>query len=60
MAGQLRLTLKKSLIHRVPKHRQVLDGLGLRRRHQTVIRQDTPAIRGMIRKVEFMLEVEEI
>jgi len=59
MAGKLRLTLKKSRIGRLPKHRQVLDGLGLKRRHQVVEREDTPSIRGMVKKVEFMLDVEE-
>ncbi len=60
MAGKLRLTLKKSKIGRLPSHRRVLDGLGLKRRHQVVERSDTPAVRGMVKKVEFMLEVEEI
>ncbi|MBW1872125.1 MAG: 50S ribosomal protein L30 [Deltaproteobacteria bacterium] len=40
MAGKLRLTLKRSRIGRLPKHRKILDGLGLKRRHQVVERED--------------------
>ena len=58
MAGKLRLTLKKSRIGRLPKHRQVLDGLGLKRRHQVVEREDTPSIRGMVNKVTHLVKVE--
>jgi large subunit ribosomal protein L30 len=59
MAGKLKITLKKSRIGRTQLQRKVLDGLGLRRRHQVVELKDTPAIRGMVKKVEFMLDVEE-
>jgi large subunit ribosomal protein L30 len=59
MAGKLKITLKKSRIGRTQHQRKVLDGLGLRRRHQVVELKDTPAIRGMVKKVEFMLNVEE-
>jgi large subunit ribosomal protein L30 len=60
MAGKLKITLKKSRIGRTPNQRQVLDGLGLKRRHQVVEREDTPSIRGMINKIAFMLDVQEI
>ena len=60
MAGKLKITLKKSRIGRTPNQRRVLDGLGLKRRHQVVEREDTPAIRGMVEKVAFMLDVQEI
>ncbi|HUU02580.1 MAG TPA: 50S ribosomal protein L30 [Myxococcota bacterium] len=59
MAGKLKITLMKSRIGRMPKQRQVLDGLGLKRRHQVVVREDTAAIRGMLKKIDFMLHVEE-
>ena len=39
--------------------RQTVRGLGLRRLHQVVERQDTPAIRGMILKVRHLVEVVE-
>jgi large subunit ribosomal protein L30 len=60
MAGKLKITLKRSRIGRTQLQRKILDGLGLRRRHQVVELKDTPAIRGMVRKVEFMLDVEEL
>jgi large subunit ribosomal protein L30 len=39
--------------------RQTIRGLGLRRLHQVVERQDTPAVRGMIHKVRHLVEVVE-
>jgi len=58
MAGQIKITLKKSGIGRSQYFTQVLKGLGLTRLHQTVARQDTPEIRGMIAKVSHMVAVE--
>jgi large subunit ribosomal protein L30 len=60
MAGKLKITLKKSRIGRSQVQRKVLDGLGLKRRHQVVEREDTPSIRGMVNKIAFMLDVQEI
>lgn len=60
MAGKLKITMKGSRIGRSKAQRKVLDGLGLKRRHQVVERMDTPAIRGMVNKVAFMLDVQEI
>lgn len=60
MAGKLKITLKKSRIGRSQAQRKVLDGLGLKRRHQVVEREDTPSIRGMVEKIAFMLDVQEI
>ena len=59
MAGKLRITLRRSSIGRKPGHRKVLEGLGLKRPNQVVEREDTPAIRGMVKKVDYMLDVEE-
>lgn len=59
MGKELKITLKKSLIGKSEKQRRVVRGLGLRKLNRTVIRQDTPEIRGMIEKVKFMLHVEE-
>jgi large subunit ribosomal protein L30 len=55
----LKVTLMKSRHHRKPGHLQCLAGLGLRNRHQTVVVADTPENRGMIRKVGYMVQVEE-
>ncbi len=53
----LRITLKRSPIGTPVRHRLVLRGLGLRRLHQTVVRPDTDQVKGMIRKVGYLLEV---
>ena len=59
MAKSLKITLVKSLIGRLPKHRACVRGLGLRRLHQTVEVEDTPQNRGMVNKAGYLLEVEE-
>ena len=59
MAKQLKITLKKSPIGRNPRQRATIKALGLRKVGHSVTVDDTPAIRGMIHKTDFMLEVEE-
>ena len=59
MPKKLRITLRKSMIGRPEKHRRVVHSLGLKKLNKTVVLKDTPAVRGMIRKVSHMLEVEE-
>lgn len=59
MANTLRLTLSKSMIGSTKKIRATLTGLGLTRREKTVIRKDTPEIRGMLYKVQHLVTVEE-
>lgn len=49
--------LVRSPIGALPKHKLCLQGLGLRRMHQSVEVEDTPAIRGMINKISYMLTV---
>ena len=58
MADTITLTLVKSGIGKEKKIRQTLRGLGLTKMHKTVTLKNTPAIRGMIRKVAFMVKVE--
>jgi large subunit ribosomal protein L30 len=55
----VKLTLLKSRFGRIPGHAQCASGLGLRRRHQTVVVNDTPENRGMIDKIRYMLQIEE-
>ena len=55
----LELTLVKSVIGRLPKHRATIEALGLKRISHTVKREDTPSLRGMINKVNYMIKVEE-
>jgi len=57
---QLRVKLVKSLHGRLPRHRACVNGLGLRRMHHTVVVSDTPENRGMINKVSYLLQVEEV
>ncbi len=56
----LKITLVKSGIARPGKHKVVLVGLGLRKLNKSVVRQDTPQIRGMINKVSHLIHVEEV
>ncbi|MGD8237377.1 MAG: 50S ribosomal protein L30 [Armatimonadota bacterium] len=52
------VTLRGSPIGSSPKQRAILRSLGLRKPHQTVTRPDRPEVRGMIRKVAHLLDVE--
>jgi large subunit ribosomal protein L30 len=49
----------KSGICTPPSHRETLRGLGLRRIRHVVERQDSPAVRGMISKISYLVEVVE-
>ena len=49
--------LVRSPIGALPKHKLCLQGLGLRRMHQSVEVEDTPAVREMINKISYMLTV---
>ena len=60
MAKQLKITLKKSIIGRNQRQRKTIEALGLKKIGQTVVHDDTPQIRGMIHKPDFMLDVEEV
>ncbi len=55
----LKITLKKSVIGRVPKHKKTIEALGLRKIGQTVEKEDNPAIRGMLHQVSYLVEVKE-
>jgi large subunit ribosomal protein L30 len=56
----IKVTLVKSIYGRLENHRACVRGLGLTRMHQTVQLQATPEIMGMVRKVGYMLKVEEV
>ena len=58
VATPIKVTLVKSTIGRIQAHKATIIGLGLRRMHHTVQLQDTPAIRGMINTVGYLLKVE--
>lgn len=56
---KLKVTLVRSMNGRLKKHQACVRGLGIRRIHQTVEVIDTPANRGMINKVSYMVSCEE-
>jgi large subunit ribosomal protein L30 len=55
----IRVTLVRSMIGTLRSHRACVRGLGLRHLHDRVEVPDTPAIRGMIKKVGYLLKCEE-
>ena len=57
---QIKVTLFRSLSGAQPKHRECARGLGQKRMHQSVVLEDTPSVRGMARKVNYMVRVEEV
>lgn len=58
--SKLKITQKKSLIGQNKRNRAVVAGLGLRRIGNTVVVENTPAFRGMIKKVIHLVTVEEV
>jgi large subunit ribosomal protein L30 len=60
MTKKLKVTQVGSIHKHLQSHKACVAGLGLRRMHHTVEVEDTPAIRGMINKVAYLLKVEEI
>ncbi|MDR0736888.1 MAG: 50S ribosomal protein L30 [Zoogloeaceae bacterium] len=54
----LKVTLIKSVIGTKQSHRATVRGLGLRKLNHTVELEDTSAVRGMIRKVSYLLKCE--
>ncbi len=57
-AKKIKVTLVKSPIGTKESHRACVRGLGLRRMHHTVEVEDTPAVRGMINKVYYLVKCE--
>ncbi len=60
MSGKLAITLVKGKSGRREYLRRVLAGLGLTHVNRTVVRPDTPEIRGMVEKVRVLVRVEEM
>ena len=56
---KIRVTLVKGITATKHKHRETVKGLGLRHRSHTVEVVDTPAVRGMINRVSYLVKVEE-
>ena len=57
--AKIKVTQVKSAINRSKRQKATLEALGLRKLQQTVEHEDNPVIRGMIKKVEHMVSVEE-
>ncbi|MDF2952193.1 MAG: ribosomal protein [Anaerocolumna sp.] len=60
MADKLKVTLVKSTIGAIPKHKKTVEALGLRKLHSTVEQPDNAAVRGMVDQVRHLVKVEEI
>ncbi len=60
MAKQLSVTQVRSGVGKKFKHRRTLEALGFKKHQQTVVHEDNPAIRGMVRQVSHLVRVEEI
>lgn len=56
---KIKIKLVRSIIGRPEKHRRIVWGLGLRKLNQVVERPDTPAIRGMVRKIPHLVQILE-
>ena len=56
----LKITLIKSPIGAVPKHRRTVEAMGLTKMHKTVTLPDDAATRGQIQQIGYMLKVEEM
>lgn len=60
MANKLKITLTKSTIGAIPKHKLTVSALGLGKLHSTNEVPDNAAIRGMLKQVKHLVKVEEI
>ncbi|MFM8501970.1 MAG: 50S ribosomal protein L30 [Fluviibacter sp.] len=57
---KLKVTLVKSIIGTKQDHRATVRGLGLRRLNSSAVLEDTPAVRGMITKVRYLVKSESV
>ena len=60
MGRRIRITQVRSALGRQSIQQRTLDALGIRRHQQSVVHDDTPAIRGMVAKLSHLLEVTEV
>ena len=58
--AEIKITLVKSTIGAIPKHKKTVQALGLNKTNSSVIQQDKAAIRGMIQQVSHLVKVEEV
>lgn len=60
MADKLKVTLVKSTIGAIPKHRATVEALGLRKLNKTATLPNNAATLGMVKQVQHLVKVEEI
>ena len=60
MAKKLSIRQVRSGVGRKFKHRRTLQALGFKKHQQTVVHDDSPAIRGMLRQVHYLVKVHEV
>jgi large subunit ribosomal protein L30 len=60
MAKKIKITQTRSVIDRIAPQKKTIAALGLGRPNNSVVKEDTPQIRGMIRKVHHLVRVEEV
>ena len=60
MADKLKITLVKSTICAIPKHRKTVEALGLKKVYKSVELPDNACTRGMVNQVKHLVKVEEI
>jgi len=59
-SNRLKVTLVRSVIGALPKHKECVKSLGLRRMNHSVLVQSIPSVRGIINKINYLLSVEEV
>lgn len=60
MAKQIKITQIRSIIDRIEPQKRTIKALGLGRPNRSVVKNDTPQIRGMIKKVAHLVSVEDV
>ena len=59
MAKKLKITQVKSLIGSPPKHKRTMKAIGFHRTYESLVKEDTPQLRGMLHQVRYLVRVEE-
>jgi large subunit ribosomal protein L30 len=60
MSAKVKITLRRSPIGYERSHRETARCLGFKKLQQSVVREDTPVVRGMIHKIQHLVEVETV
>jgi large subunit ribosomal protein L30 len=60
MSKKLEITLSRSVIGGSAVQKKTVEALGLKKIRQSVVREDTPAVRGMVNRVSHLLTVKEV